>query len=102
MPQGLVQWQHRCDKAGRDQVWLDRARSESMIDMIIAASKTAENEDEEPVGSHIDTVINAGIYDGCWRNLQRRGDPGTDQQVQPARPIVVTRLPTKGYAISRT
>ncbi|NMM64432.1 Zn-dependent hydrolase [Clostridium sp. P21] len=61
------------DKAGRDKVvtWMKEAGLEVAIDRIGNIFGTwygTENRNEEPIllGSHIDTVINAGIYDGCY------------------------------------
>lgn len=61
------------DKAGRDVVvnWMREAglRVETdSIGNILGIWETEENKSQEPVmtGSHIDTVINAGAYDGCY------------------------------------
>ncbi|MBZ6079146.1 Zn-dependent hydrolase [Microvirga puerhi] len=61
------------DKAGRDVVvaWIRAAGLDVAIDRIgniFGIWRTADIADEAPVllGSHIDTVINAGIYDGCY------------------------------------
>ena len=61
------------DKAGRDTfvAWIRTAGLEVAIDRIgniFGIWKDNANSDEAPVllGSHIDTVINAGIYDGCY------------------------------------
>lgn len=61
------------DKAGRDAVvaWMKEAGLEVKIDRIgniFGIWSNHENEGQAPVmtGSHIDTVINAGIYDGCY------------------------------------
>jgi N-carbamoyl-L-amino-acid hydrolase len=86
------------DRAGRDLLvsWLDGAGLEVKIDRIgnIFGIWTEEpTADEAPVllGSHIDTVINAGIYDGCYgviagleviETLKRNG-------FAPSRPIAV-------------
>ncbi len=60
------------DKAGRDLVaaWMKEAGLEVVIDRIgnlFGIWNTEENSDAQPVmtGSHIDTVINAGQFDGC-------------------------------------
>lgn len=60
------------DKAGRDAVvgWMTEAGLTVAVDKIgnlFGIWETAENKDEKPimVGSHIDSVINAGQYDGC-------------------------------------
>ena len=61
------------DKAGRDAVagWMREAglRVETdKIGNIFGIWETGENKHEKAVmtGSHIDTVINAGQYDGCY------------------------------------
>lgn len=60
------------DKVGRDLVakWMKDAGLEVVVDRIgnlFGIWKTEENRDAQPVmtGSHIDTVINAGQFDGC-------------------------------------
>ncbi|MFP3918441.1 Zn-dependent hydrolase [Lysinibacillus telephonicus] len=86
------------DKAGRDQliVWMKEDGLEVEIDRIgniFGIWYSTENRNEEPIllGSHIDTVINAGMYDGCYGvlsgleviyTLQKKG-------VKPSRPIAV-------------
>jgi N-carbamoyl-L-amino-acid hydrolase len=61
------------DKAGRDAfvAWISRAGLEVAVDRIgniLGIWKDDANADAAPVllGSHIDTVIDAGIYDGCY------------------------------------
>lgn len=61
------------EKAGRDAVvaWLQELELEVVVDRIgniFGIWRTEENKGEAPVmiGSHIDTVINAGQYDGCY------------------------------------
>jgi beta-ureidopropionase / N-carbamoyl-L-amino-acid hydrolase len=61
------------DKAGRDAfvAWIRSAGLEVVVDRIgniFGIWRTADTADEAPIllGSHIDTVINAGIYDGCY------------------------------------
>ncbi|MDZ5448739.1 Zn-dependent hydrolase [Labrys sp. ZIDIC5] len=61
------------DKAGRDSLvrWLDDAGLEVAIDRIgniFGIWQPDDVRDEAPLllGSHIDTVIDAGIYDGCY------------------------------------
>ena len=61
------------EKLGRDAVvaWMREAglRAETdYIGNIFGIWETEENKGQEPVmtGSHIDTVINAGQYDGCY------------------------------------
>ncbi|MBN8941921.1 MAG: Zn-dependent hydrolase [Rhizobiales bacterium] len=61
------------DKAGRDQLvaWIRQAGLTVAIDRIgniFGIWKGADSADPAPVliGSHIDTVIDAGIYDGCY------------------------------------
>lgn len=60
------------DKAGRDAVveWMKDANLKVVVDRIgniFGIWETEENKDKKPlmVGSHIDSVINAGQYDGC-------------------------------------
>lgn len=61
------------DKAGRDQliVWMKEAGLKVEIDRIgniFGIWYTSENRQEDPIllGSHIDTVIDAGMYDGSY------------------------------------
>ena len=63
------------DRAGRDAVagWMREAGLEVMVDRIgnLFGLWEAKADDTAPLmlGSHIDTVINAGIYDAatvCW------------------------------------
>jgi beta-ureidopropionase / N-carbamoyl-L-amino-acid hydrolase len=61
------------DKAGRDCLvaWLRDAGLEVVVDRVgnvFGIWRTPDNAAREPVliGSHIDTVIDAGIYDGCY------------------------------------
>ncbi|QRM31594.1 Zn-dependent hydrolase [Microvirga sp. VF16] len=61
------------DKAGRDSfvAWIRDAGLELAVDRIgsiFGIWRHADNADRAPIllGSHIDTVINAGIYDGCY------------------------------------
>ncbi|MGJ4855698.1 Zn-dependent hydrolase [Labrys sp. La1] len=61
------------DKAGRDSLmgWLDEAGLDVGIDRIgniFGIWRPESVPDEAPLllGSHIDTVIDAGIYDGCY------------------------------------
>jgi N-carbamoyl-L-amino-acid hydrolase len=61
------------DKAGRDQLvaWLRAARLDVHIDGIgnifgVLSPDGADFTDAIMLGSHIDTVIDAGIYDGCY------------------------------------
>ncbi|WP_026574618.1 Zn-dependent hydrolase [Bacillus sp. UNC438CL73TsuS30] len=61
------------DKAGRDLVvtWMKEIGLEVEIDRIgniFGIWYGTENRNEAPImlGSHIDTVINAGMYDGCY------------------------------------
>ncbi len=60
------------EKEGRDAVagWMRDAGLKVVVDRIgniFGIWETEENKEEKPlmVGSHIDTVINAGQYDGC-------------------------------------
>ncbi|MFC5483637.1 Zn-dependent hydrolase [Microvirga aerilata] len=86
------------DKAGRDALvsWLRTAGLEVAVDRIgniFGIWRTADNADEPPVllGSHIDTVINAGIYDGCYGVLSGLEVIETLKAAghAPARPIAV-------------
>lgn len=61
------------DKEGRDIVvsWMKEAGMRVVVDRIgniFGIWETEENKDRAPLmlGSHIDTVINAGQYDGCY------------------------------------
>jgi len=61
------------DRQGRDLFvgWLSQAGLDVAIDRIgniFGIWQSADNADKAPVliGSHIDTVIDAGIYDGCY------------------------------------
>ncbi|MCA1440640.1 Zn-dependent hydrolase [Ensifer sp. IC4062] len=61
------------DKSGRDRLvqWLRDADLEIAVDQIgniFGVWRDAGNADKAPmlIGSHIDTVIDAGIYDGCY------------------------------------
>jgi beta-ureidopropionase / N-carbamoyl-L-amino-acid hydrolase len=86
------------DKAGRDMLagWIKAAGLELAIDRIgnmFGIWRGADRSEGAPlmIGSHIDTVVDAGIYDGCYgvlagleaiETLAREG-------FAPARPIVV-------------
>lgn len=61
------------DKAGRDQLvrWMKDAGLQIEIDRvgnIFGIWSSSENKNEAPIllGSHIDTVVDAGMYDGCY------------------------------------
>lgn len=87
------------DQAGRDTVvgWMKQAGLQVVVDRIgniFGIWETPENKGQAPlmVGSHIDTVINAGQYDGCYgvlagieviQTLQAAG-------IQANRPLVVS------------
>lgn len=87
------------DRQGRDLLanWMRQAGLTVVTDYIgnqFGIWQTEQNKNEPPLmlGSHIDTVINAGQYDGCYgvlaaleviRTLQDSGE-------QPDRPIVVS------------
>ncbi len=86
------------DKAGRDYLvgLLREAGLEVVVDRIgniYGIWSTPENKGLKPVmcGSHIDTVINAGQYDGCLGVLAGLEVIQTlrEQGFQPARPIAV-------------
>jgi N-carbamoyl-L-amino-acid hydrolase len=87
------------DKAARDAFvsWIRAAGMEVVVDRIgniFGIWKDGANANEAPIllGSHIDTVINAGIYDGCYGVLSGLEVIETlkDAGFVPARPIVVT------------
>ncbi|NOL50091.1 Zn-dependent hydrolase [Pelistega europaea] len=86
------------EKAGRDKVvsWMKEAGLRVVVDRIgniFGIWETTANKDQQPLmlGSHIDTVINAGKYDGCYGVLagleviQRLQEIGLTTQ----RPIIV-------------
>ncbi|WP_077963130.1 Zn-dependent hydrolase [Ensifer adhaerens] len=86
------------DKAGRDRLVarIEAAGLDVAVDQIgniFGIWRSEENSGEAPImlGSHIDTVINAGIYDGCYGVLAALEVIETlkDRGVTPARPIVV-------------
>ena len=86
------------DKAGRDAVvgWMDEVGLEVAIDKIgniFGIWSTEENQGEAPVmiGSHIDSVINAGIYDGCYGVISGIEVINTlkEESFKSDRPIVV-------------
>lgn len=86
------------DKLARDQVaaWMREAGMDVIVDgigNIIGIWQTGENKEEQPVmtGSHIDTVINAGMYDGCLGVLGGIEVVRTmkEQHIHPRRPIAV-------------
>lgn len=86
------------DKAGRDLFvsWMKEAGMEVEIDRIgniFGIWYGTENRNEAPIllGSHIDTVINAGMYDGCYGVLSGLEVINTLQEKGfiPTRPIAV-------------
>lgn len=84
------------DKAARDQLvdWLSAAGLEIHIDQIgNIFGVWASEGDTAPLmmGSHIDSVVNAGIYDGCYGVLAALSVIEAMQQagVKPDRPLVV-------------
>lgn len=86
------------DKAGRDQLvtWMKDAELEVEIDRIgniFGIWYSTENRNEAPIllGSHIDTVIHAGMYDGCYGVLSGLEVINTLQEKGfiPTRPIAV-------------
>lgn len=86
------------DKAGRDAFvsWLREADLDIAVDCvgnIFGIWRDGANADVAPVllGSHIDTVINAGIYDGCYGVLSGLEVIETLKAARyvPARPIAV-------------
>jgi N-carbamoyl-L-amino-acid hydrolase len=85
------------DKAGRDALvqWMAEAELDVKTDAIgnIFGTYPSEASDDAPVmlGSHIDTVVNAGIYDGCYGVLAALEVVETlrENDYRPARPITV-------------
>lgn len=86
------------EKFGRDRVvgWLEAAGLDVAVDRIgniFGIWQSENNAGQSPLmlGSHIDTVINAGIYDGCYGVLAGLEVIETlkEQGFMPARPIVV-------------
>ncbi|GGA36592.1 Zn-dependent hydrolase [Psychrobacillus lasiicapitis] len=86
------------DKAGRDLlvIWMKEAGLEVEIDRIgniLGVWYGAENRKKAPLllGSHIDTVINAGMYDGCYGVLAGLEVITTlkEKGFMPTRPIAV-------------
>lgn len=86
------------EKLGRDRLlaWLREAGLQIAIDRIgnifgIWAPESAGGNAALMLGSHIDTVINAGIYDGCYGVLAGLEVIETLKSAgfQPARPVVV-------------
>jgi len=86
------------DKAGRDRLvaWIRQAGLDVVVDRIgniFGIWTDADNADKAPVlvGSHIDTVIDAGIFDGCYGVLSGLEIVETLREAgfAPARPIAV-------------
>ncbi|NVD40156.1 Zn-dependent hydrolase [Ensifer sp. HO-A22] len=86
------------EKLGRDLLvhWLKAVGLDVAVDRIgniFGIWQSEENAEQLPLmlGSHVDTVINAGIYDGCYGVLAGLEVIETlkEQGVTPARPIVV-------------
>ncbi|GLS20294.1 Zn-dependent hydrolase [Labrys miyagiensis] len=86
------------DKAGRDCLvsWLNEAGLEVAVDRIgnvFGIWRDESNEKEMPLllGSHIDTVIDAGMYDGCFGVLSGLEVIETLKAagIRPQRPVVV-------------
>jgi N-carbamoyl-L-amino-acid hydrolase len=85
------------DKTGRDLIvsYMEEAGLKIVVDKIgnlFGIWETEENKGEEPlmVGSHIDSVINAGQYDGCLGVLSGIEviDALKKAGIKPKRPIV--------------
>ena len=86
------------DRLGRDCLvsWIRAAGLDVAIDQIgniFGIWANDKNRDQTPImlGSHIDTVINAGIYDGCYGVIAGLEVIQTfkDADMRPDRPIVV-------------
>ena len=92
------------DRAGRDLVaaWLEAAGLEVAVDRIgnlFGIWRGAAQDDLAPVmiGSHIDSVIDAGIYDGCYGVLAGLEVIAAlrDAGLRPACPIAVAAFPNE-------
>lgn len=86
------------DRAGRDLLvgWLEEGGLEVVVDRIgniFGIWATDDNRDAPPVmlGSHIDTVVNAGMLDGCYGVLAGLEVIAAlkSSGARPARPIMV-------------
>ncbi|MGC5325078.1 Zn-dependent hydrolase [Brevibacillus sp. SYSU BS000544] len=86
------------DKQGRNALvsWMKEANLEVAVDKIgniFGIWRASSEDDQAPimVGSHIDTVINAGVYDGCYGVLSGIEVIQTLQTAGfvPSRPIVI-------------
>ncbi|RAZ90363.1 Zn-dependent hydrolase [Mesorhizobium hawassense] len=86
------------DRLGRDRLvgWLEEAGLDVAVDRIgniFGIWKTGANASQAPImlGSHIDTVIDAGIYDGCYGVLAglEAIESLKEAGFAPARPLVV-------------
>lgn len=86
------------DKLGRDKIveWMKEASLSVVVDTIgniFGIWETEENKGKKPImiGSHIDTVINAGQYDGCYGVIAGIEVIKTlkEQNVITQRPIIV-------------
>jgi N-carbamoyl-L-amino-acid hydrolase len=84
------------DKAGRELIvgWMEEADLTVSIDAIgniFGAWGDAIAVQPLMIGSHIDSVVNAGIYDGCYGVLSGLAviEALQEQGVEPAFPIVV-------------
>lgn len=86
------------DKNGRDALiaWIKEAGLEAAVDRIgniFGIWRVPDQDHQAPVliGSHIDTVINAGVYDGCYGVLAGLEVIRTLREAEfiPSRPIAV-------------
>jgi len=83
------------DKQGRDALvaWMREAGLDVVVDRIGNIFGVWSGVDRQPVliGSHIDTVIDAGVYDGCYGVLAGLAviEALKAADVAPARPIAV-------------
>lgn len=83
------------DRDGRDLLagWMREAGLEVRVDRIgnMFGLWPADGGDPVMIGSHIDTVIDAGIYDGCYGVLAGLAvaEALRAASVEPARPVVV-------------
>ena len=84
------------DKSGRDMLvgWMEEAGLSVSVDAIGNIFGTWRGALESPplmMGSHIDSVVNAGIYDGCYGVLSGLAviEAMQQQGIEPLRPVMV-------------
>ncbi len=84
------------DKSGRDMLvgWMQQAGLSVSVDAIGNVFGSWRGDLDQPplmMGSHIDSVVNAGIYDGCYGVLSALAviEAMQQQGVEPLCPVVV-------------